>query len=34
MVLGLLFLHGVGSLDYSVEISGELKLDLGASPVA
>lgn len=30
--LGLLFLCGIGLLNYSVEISGELQLDLRASP--
>lgn len=30
MVLGLLFLHGAGLLDYGVEVSDEFKLDLGS----
>jgi len=33
VVLGLVFLHEVGYLDYSVEISDELELDLGVSPM-
>lgn len=32
VVLGLLFLCGIGLLGYGVETSGKLRLDLGASP--